>query len=239
MSMSMPEQNPAVTVAQSAALGLIGSFPGMGVLTGAVQGAFAAKARARDEDFWAMVNARVGALERDLDRVLAWDDNEFVAAAHRIARAAQETADEAKRRILAAALAHSGSWSELPWDEREFLLDIVVDLNAREVYLLGFLHDPREWLTNRGVDPNLIAGNNLPGSIADLIRTRVAGDALSFDQAEDAIDGLQRRGLADVPLRTQMSGSGPLAKRTTALGDRVLRFVGDAVTPQRGDTGSA
>lgn len=144
--MPMPEERPLVTVAQSTVLGIISSLPGLGGVAGALQGIAQAAAHGRLEDWWAMVAARLSSLEVGVQRIASLDDPEFVSALHRLTRAAQETADDEKRSSLAAALAHSGSWSSLPVDDRERMERLVTDLSSREVKLLRIIADPKAWL---------------------------------------------------------------------------------------------
>lgn len=61
--MTMPEDSPTKTVIVAATLGALGEVPGLGAVVGAIQGIATAKARERDEEWWAMVAARVQSLE--------------------------------------------------------------------------------------------------------------------------------------------------------------------------------
>jgi hypothetical protein len=223
----MPESSPARDIATAAALGLVGSLPGLGAISATAQAALSAAARQRDEEWWAMVSARVAHLERQLDRVLQFDDPQFVAAAYRLSRAAQETADDAKRRALAAILADSGSWSTLPADDRERLEQLVRELSGRDIVVLHAFQDPRGWVEAR--EPGAAAGyeSMMMGSTGSFVDQHLArGLATSGASLRTTISGLQRRGLVEVPLSTTMTGGGILQKRTTSAGDELLAFIG-------------
>lgn len=74
---AIPEENPTKTVTAAAALGALGEVPGLGAIVGAIQGVATAKARERDEEWWAMVAARVQSLEAEVKRLVVFDDPQF------------------------------------------------------------------------------------------------------------------------------------------------------------------
>jgi hypothetical protein len=226
MSLPLPEQSPTRTVVQSALFGLLSGLPGLGAVAGAIQGAMQAASRSRDEDWWAMVAARVLSLEDDVKRFVHFDDPEFVAAAHKFTRAAQETADEEKRRRLAAALSHSGSWSELPRDERERIERALIDLTSREVLLLRILDDPRGWLAGVDAQAALSYEQIIMGSFAGFINEHVvAYSEIDAAAANAGIAELQSRLLVGTNLTTTVTGSSILTPKTTPGGAAVIRYL--------------
>lgn len=224
--MPIPEESPTKTIIQATLLGMLGDVPGLGGLAGAIEGSLAAKARARDEDWLAMVAARVTLVETQQEAMLDFTDPEFVAAAHRLTRAAQETADDEKRERLAAALAHGGPWSELPLDQRERMERLLAELSSREVFLLGVLSDPRGWLQEN--DPEAIAtyDGQFTGSVQSFLDGHISkGDEAERAAVRSAIESLSRRGLVDVPVNTIMTASGTLQGRATGLGWELVHYL--------------
>lgn len=188
--MSMPESDPRKTVVRATLLGILSEFPGGGGLAGAIQGAAEAASRARDEDWWAMVAARVGSLEGDVQKLVRFDDPEFLATLHRITRAAQETSDEGKRARLAAALAHGGSWSDLPVNRRVRMERLVAVLSTQDVNMLWILHDQFGWL--REHDPLAAAedGAGYMDSQGFLLRHIVWAGVATREEMDDALANL-------------------------------------------------
>ena len=197
-------------------------MPGGSTVAAAIQATTDAAARARDENWWAMVAARVTSLETDVQKLFTFGDPEFVAAAHRITRAAQETSDNEKQDRLAAALAFSGSWSEMPSDHRERMERLVADLSSREVVLLKILSDPRGWIGALG---QVKYNTRLSVSVQQFLDEEVSrGDSAQQAAMRSAVKSLTQRGLVDVPAG-MLSGSGVLDGRATGLGRELLHYL--------------
>jgi len=157
-----------------------------------------------------------------------FDDSEFIAAAHRLIRAAQESADEGKRDRLAAALAHSGSWSELPPDDRERMERLVIELTTREVLLLRIIADPSGWLMN--TDPDAIAAYaaGFFGSFSDFLDSHVSkGDLKERAAVRSSVEALQMRGLIGLAFSDQVDGESILRSRASGLGWELVHFLND------------
>lgn len=227
--MDMPEESNGKAIALGAAFGALSEIPGLGGIAGGIQAAVAAAARAKDEDWWAMVAARVSAIEDDLGGgVVRYDDPEFLAAVYRLTRAAQETSDDAKRRAYAGILANSGSWSSVPSDERERYERLVREISGRDVLMLAIFRDPRAWLQRH--DPTAVEKIEaaIASSIGTFVQTYVAGaDPGKIVSARRSIAELESRGLVAVPLNGMMTGAGVLASRITPLGNDLLGFIGE------------
>lgn len=190
-----------------ATLGFVGSVPVVGgVAAGAIQSALAAAARAKDEEWWAMVAARLASVEaglRERGESLSLDDPEFLAAVHRATRAAKETADSEKRRILVDALANSGSWSTQPWDRRDRLLALVVRLTPLHVRLLQYFGKPSAFVNRATVPENSQTLSTFVAACARRSGSRVAGisgdrgpQSRAADRHVQHGDGYDRRAAA-------------------------------------------
>lgn len=222
----MPESDPRKAIVQSTLLGLLGDVPGLGALAGAIQGAAEAASRARDEEWWAMVSARLTSLAELVQAMVDFSDPEFVAAAHRLIRAARESADDDKREMLAAALAHSGSWSDLPRDERERMERLVISLSSREVFVLRVMTDPAAWLAENDPDAVAVYNDMLMGSPLEFVHGHIIKGVAEEEQAvKDAIADLQAQRLLGMGFDTIMTGSGILQSRATQLGRQFIAYL--------------
>lgn len=223
----MPEESPSQTIARATLLGVLSTVPVVGGgVAGAIQGAAQAAARARDEDWWAMISARLTSLEREVQEQVRFDDPAFVAALHRLTRAAQETEDDDKRRRLAAALAYSGSWSSLPADHRHRMERILIEASSREVFLLQVFVDPEAWLAKR--DPGALTKYKtmMVGSVGSFVDGHLAkGDRDERLAIRKVIDSISRRGLVDIPMDSTITGGGILQSRATTLGTDFVRYL--------------
>lgn len=225
----MPEASALKSVVAGSLLGVLSSVPlAGGAVAGAIEGAILAAARARDEDWWAMISARLLALESEVQENVNLHDPAFVAAVHRLTRAAQESDDNAKRNRLAAAVALSGSWASIPPDHRDRMERILTSSSSREVFLLNVFADPEAWL--RSEDPEAVAGymNMSVGSIDSFIDGHLARrDDAEKTAVIEALDSLSRAGLVSIPRSAMMTGSGILQPRATSLGLAFLRYLRD------------
>ena len=224
----MPEHSAARTITQATLLGIVSGVPGVGgAAAGLLQGAADSASRARDEEWWAMVAARVSSLERDVQAIASVEDPEFLAALHRLTRAAQETADETKRERLAAAVVHSGSWSSLPLDDRVRMERLIAELSSREVKLLTILADPRGWLED--VDPAAVQmyENKPMASTQNFLDDHVSQNDLTEQAAvRSALEALQVRALVGAfDAARATTGSAVLQSKTTGLGWELVHFL--------------
>lgn len=172
-----------------------------------------------------MALARLSSVENAVGGVVDFTDAEFIAAAHRFLRAAQETADDGKRERLAAALAHSGPWSDLEPDHRVRMERLVVDLSTREVNLLQILSNPRGWLEERDHAAVKAYDAQIAGSSFDFIDKHIAGGDLGEKAAVRAsIEELERRALLGIN-RGMITGSGILTDKVTGPGWEFLHYL--------------
>lgn len=192
----------------------------------AYQNVVAVRQRQRDEEFWAMLAARLTDVERIVSSIRAGEEDEFVAVAFRLAREAQETADEDRRAMLATVLANSGSWSEIPYDEREELLPIVVRLTPRQVSALQFLDSPAYYYNSAGIRIPASEAEEVEGIGYELGMTVYNQDPDNYPKFREAADALDRAGLTNSALNTEVPPQRLLASRITPLGRQVLAYLG-------------
>ncbi len=237
MQGAMPEQSSSKMVTASTLIGVVSGVPVVGGgVAGAIQGAVQAASRARDEEWWAMIAARLTSLEHDVQEMVSFDDRAFLAALHRLTRASQETEDNEKRRRLAAALAYSGSWSSLRSDQRDRMERILIESTSREVHLLRVFADPEAWLAQ--TDPEAIARYRSMqlASIEEFIDGHiVCGDPDEKRAVEGVIESLSRRGLVQIPTRSMLSGAGVLQGRATSLGHQFISYLQEIENESSGD----
>jgi hypothetical protein len=225
MTLPLPEQNAKKDIAIAAGLGALGDVPGLGWLVGGIEAAIAAAAREKDEEWLAMLAARVASSERALQDVVNFSDPEFLAGAHRLFRAAQETADDEKRRRLAAAAVHSGSWSDLPLDQRERMERLVAELSSREVFALVVMSDPEGWLREHDPEALVTFRGRSTGGTLDVLDHAVREESGGKVAARSAIESLSLRGLLDIPRAGMMTGQGSLQGRATGLGRELVQYL--------------
>jgi hypothetical protein len=226
MPLPLPEQDPKKDVAIGVGLGALGDMPGLGWLAGGIEATIAAAARKKDEEWMAMLAAEVKAADKSIQDIINFEDPEFLAGAHRLFRAAQETADDEKRRRLAAAAVHSGSWSDLPPDDRARMERLVTELSSREVFVLMLMSDPKGWLTER--HPKAVAEleRRITGGALDVLDMYVTeGDRAEKAAVRSAVEALVIRGLLDMPRPGMMTGSGSLQGRATGLGWELVHYL--------------
>ncbi len=210
-------------VVLSGAIGLLGGVPIIGGgIQGLVEGALGEHARGKNEEFFAMVDARLLAHSDEIKQLVEFTNPEFIASTHRLMRAAQETADDVKRERLAAALAFAGPWSDLPVDKRERMERLVAELTSREVYLLCAVADPRRWLEEHAPEAIVNYERSSTGNAMTFVNDHIIrGNSAEGDAVRSTIEDLTRRGLIVIPPGMGSSGM-ILESRATGLG---LEFV--------------
>lgn len=132
-------------------------------------------------------------------------------------RVASLTLNEEKRAALRAAAINVAIPPSKDETFREFCLACIDDFTAVHIRLLRVLQDPRPYVTN---------GSVVGGSLMEPISAAMG--EIEEPIIRSAFDELYRRGFTSTPvdsLRTMMTSSGVLAKRTTDLGDRFLSFI--------------
>lgn len=201
---------------------LIGS-----VAAEAIAHAMDARQMQRQHDFnvaVAQALARVDDGTLKLDDIVRSDD--FIAGVTRAQRIAAETASERKRVRLANAVANEGSWAPFSRSEREQFSRLVGEFGELHIWLLHYFVDPAAWLKNR---------DRFDG-FANIVMAGIgAGLSAAFEQPEttwgdpvrQAAGGLDRNGLASIPLTTTMSPDGIFSPRTSTKGTRFLAFLNE------------
>ncbi|MGW9167922.1 hypothetical protein [Agromyces sp. NPDC055658] len=217
----LPEQDVTRTVLTAAMLGALSEIPMVGgAASAAIQARLAAASRERDEEWFAMLAARIANLEvegRSRGETIDIESPEFIAAVHRMTRAAQETADHEKRLMLAGALA-SASISTLEWNERERFIRLVSDLSPLHVRILGFFASPTTYL--RVTDLPSSGGTPFDALMLFL------GDELDRRQVNDAVEDLVSNLLLGMLPPEMRTPNGMLSPQVTERGDRFLVFLG-------------
>ena len=150
--------------------------------------------------------------------------DEFIAGVTRAQRVAAETANQQKRRRLAAAVANGGSWAPFAATEREQFIRLVDEFDALHIWMLHYFSDPRAWLQAR--DLYRQHENTVMGGIDGPLGTALAAHPNVWNgPVTQAAADLDRTGLASIPLTTMMSASGIFGPRTSAKGRRFLAFI--------------
>lgn len=225
----VPEQNRGKDVAAAAGKAALAAIPFVGPF--ASEGlSFVLEGRQaqRQQEF----NAAVA---RELDRVMGSisepltpeqlvESNEFCAAVTRAQRLAAETADEERRRWLAASVANSGSWAPFSETERQQFDRLVEDLDPLHVWLLHYFQDPAAWLQAHDLYEQH-SGLYMAGVETPLASALNASQSVWGEVVRQAAAELERAGLASIPLGTTMSASGVFSRRTSARGSRFLLFI--------------
>ncbi|MFE6254561.1 hypothetical protein [Agromyces sp. NPDC057865] len=229
--MSLPEQNPRKTVLEQMIGGAISAIPGIGpVVSGAYLGTIAASAREKDEEWLAMVSARLKFVERELEaRGEALEvDGEFIGLFNKAFREARETGEAEKRQILAGIVAHAVDRQSFDWASDEEWLDLTFELSPRHIHVMSFFYDPADWIRSTGedVEPLSRRGGNFAITIDDVILKYLArGDERRRDRVVSTIRDLERRDLLVVPLGSNRSAYPALQPRTTPRGNQLVEFL--------------
>jgi len=228
----MPEHNPVAAALQGATFGAIGSVPIVGgIVAGVIQSALESSARARQEDWWATVAARLSVIEEQLGEHLQTDHPEFVSAAFRLTRAAEETADDEKRDRLASALAHAGPWSALPSDRRERMERLLTELTSREILMLRIVADPGAWLKKQNPAAVFAYQGNTTGTFQEFLDSHVShGDLDEQRNVQATLESLSRRELIGAfahSMTETRTGEEILAGKAASLGLELLGYLNE------------
>lgn len=224
--MHTPDSSQTKNTISGIAVAVAGEIPILGALVAAYSSAVGARQRERDEEFWSFVVSNQRITEDRVNAIAKGEDDRFVATAFRLVREARETVDSEKRQRLADLLVSSDKWARVSDSEREEMISILISLTTVETMVLGYLADPRGRLRELGMEANARSASNV-GSRGKLMRRLLADDdSARYAELERAAASLERKGLAQPNLNTHMSATGVIDPSTTALGDRVLAFIG-------------
>lgn len=145
-------------------------------------------------------------------------NDEFVDAIATATRIAEKSAADLKRSALQNVLFNVGLGDSLKGDKRAIYLRYIDELTPSHLGLLRLADDPPGWFSRRN---RPWPGGNLIGVV------NAAFPAWSGDESFiDTIAGdLASRGLAELPLRTMMTGDGVMAQRTKPKGREFMNFI--------------
>lgn len=228
---SVPTSNPdkdALTdyglTAVSALIPVVG-----GAIADATRGIIARRAEERRHEFDVMLAEAVTDLTgrvEDITPQSMVDSDEFMAAIAKVSRVAAETESVEKRKRLATALTHMGPWSAIDPTRRQHLLDLVARYDDLDIFLLRYFRDPVAWLVENA--ETWQPGRYMMAGIQTILGDFVFPGQDGWQPSVSAsISRFQADGVADVPLKTMMSDSGTVEKRTTMFGEQLLDFISD------------
>ena len=205
-------------------------IPGLGILVGGIQAAIETRRQEVQDEYLAALAARVRWLENNGQKThFDPKDSRFYAAVNKLLRAAHETADEDKRRLLAEAAARTGTSATDTPEQQERFIDWIARLRPWHVRLLVVFDNPGAWIVSHGGDPNKYE-RQMYGSLHTFIREDIAnGDGELKGHLTDIVTELDREGLLDLPVQTldaTTTGSALMHIRTTLQGRRFLAFLG-------------
>jgi len=187
----VPEESRAAGWGTALGLAVIESVPFAGTLAAAtIAERMRQTQRARDEDWAAMTAARVAALESQGAKIDVTDP-QFLAAVAKLHRAADESALEQKRALLAHAAARSGPWSSTPGDLREEFVTLIAEFSTLHVDVLWRIHETSE--QQRLGEPRSLQfeGRETTNRVAEVLNQE-------RDVIERVADRLAQRGLIEI-----------------------------------------
>lgn len=226
---SMPRQNVTEDVTQSLIAGAMDMIP---VLGGPLSRAFEDAANLvanREREKWLLQLAGVVdnlASARDVTVEELVEDDLFYEAAVRASRSAQATTREAKRKMLAEAVRHSGSWSAVAAHSQRYLHRLVDRMEPEHVTMLSIIADP-----SKVVWPDqVMAGGPIEQVVQQL---RLFDENVQFGVAQVVLRDLFQEGLTTEHLGlaydTTPTMLNPRDHHTpiSPLGREFLAFVGN------------
>lgn len=204
--------------------------PGLGIVLGGIQAAIETRRQEVQDEYLASLAARVRWLEeQNGDTRFNPADPSFYAAVNRLLRAAHESADDEKRRLLAEAAAGIGASSAAVPEQQERFIDWAARLRPWHIRLLVAFDNPAGWIASHGEDPEKYEHRKF-ASLHTFIRDDIAGgDGELKGHLTDMVAELDREGLLTLPARileSTMAGSALTHIRTTEQGRRFLQFLG-------------
>jgi hypothetical protein len=147
----------------------------------------------------------------------------FVSAAIQATRAAISTHQEEKRAALRNALVNIALGRAPQEDQVQMFLRYVEELTTWHLRVLRFFQSPANHLAAKGLRSEYMMGGG--AQVLEDMYPELRGNREFYDQI--ATD-LHSRGMLNSPpsfLHTSMTGSGMVAKRTTAIADAFLAFI--------------
>lgn len=202
---------------------------GGGAIAQVVGDSLAHKSRKRDLEFFGMLASRLDALRLAVEgwsAADAFDDDQFAAHAHRLLRAAQETASDEKRQMLAAALASAGSWSPLSEREVERFVDMAARYTPLHAMMVKYFESPIAWLSEHSA--TWTGSGYLAGVIGTVLQQHVfPGDDVYPAEVGRVCNELKNDGLINFTgFNVIVTGQSMTAPQITPLGLKFLAFLG-------------
>jgi len=226
---ALPDRSVVRNVVAGAAIAAASQVPVLGVVLGGIQAAIETRRQEVQDEYLASLAARVRWLEEQGgDTQFNPADPHFYAAVNRLLRAAHESADDEKRRLLAEAAAGIGA-GNADRPEQERFIDWAARLRPWHIRLLVAFNNPAGWIGSHGGDAEKYEREQF-SSLEKFIREEIAGgDGELKGHLTDMVAELDREGLLTLPvgtLRATMTGSAVTHIRTTEQGRRFLGFLG-------------
>ena len=152
-------------------------------------------------------------------------DEAFVSAVIEATRSAISTHKHEKRQALRNALLNIALHHFSDEDEEQTFLRYIEELTVWHLRILKCFEDPPRLLAAQGVQANFYMGG-----AAQALESMYPELGNRRELCRQVVTDLHARGLLNSPpgfLNTVMTGSGMVAKRTTALADAFLVFIAD------------
>lgn len=228
---AIPKPSETGEVLAATTRALLGQLPALGpIATETLNSLMNAREAERRYEFDAMVVTELNGVRERLDNheaILEYvASDEFAANVTRTRRVASETAEQSKRRRLAAALANSGEWSAFAESERAQFVRLVEDFDELHIWLLHYFVNPQAWLEAHGL-MGQVRHYTMAGVTTALAFALGRPEQEWGDAVKQAAGDLERAGLGAIPLTTSMSLEGMVAPRTSKKGRRFLAFIGE------------
>jgi hypothetical protein len=162
------------------------------------------------------------AADRKLDFEALQNDESFIDTVIQATRAAVSTKEKEKLEALRNAVLNIALSFPIDDSLRQIFLNLVDEFTVWHLRLLKLFQNPRVWMEkNSRKFPELMAGG-----LSDILEAAYAELSGKRDFYDQIWRDLSTRGFVNAnSLHTTMSGSGLMAKRTTALGDQFLNFI--------------
>jgi hypothetical protein len=227
---ALPDRSVVQSVVVGVAMAAAGQVPGLGIVLGGVQAAIETRRQEVQDEYLALLAARVRWLEeQNGDIRFNPADPDFYAAVNRLLRAAHESADDEKRRLLAEAAAGIGAGHAATPEQQDRFIDWVARLRPWHIRLLVAYDNPAGWIASHGGDPEKYERVTF-ASLHTFIRDDIAGGYGELKgHLTDLVAELDREGLLTLPVQTleaTTTGSALTQIRTTEQGRRLLEFLG-------------
>jgi hypothetical protein len=151
---ALPDRSVVHSVVVGVGMAAASQVPDLGIVLGGIQAAIETRRQEVQDEYLAALAARVRWLEEQNDgtRFRPADPN-FYAAVNKLLRAAHESADVEKRRLLAEAAAGIGAGNAASPEQQERFVDWVARLRPWHIRLLVAFNNPAGWIASHGGNP--------------------------------------------------------------------------------------